>query len=85
MKKQIKWLLNTIVFIPNIPGTLILCGWAVYNIYKNTGWVEINMLNGKIPLTDDIKKYLLELYPKSTRIVIAVIFWANVAIITLMK
>lgn len=73
MKKLLK-----IVFIilPNLPLILGMYIYVIYNLFKETGFVELSMVDNW--LTEDIKKYVLEFFPAWFFNTTALIFWLSV-------
>lgn len=70
-----KKILKRLILIPNLPFILIFIGYIVYKIYKHTGIVEMELKSGEEMLTDELKKYIMERYPKHLQIFIAVFFY----------
>lgn len=61
--------------IPNIPLILMICIYVVSKIFKNTGIIEMSMLEGSSFLTSEIKEYLSKMFPKIIFESIALFFW----------
>ena len=63
------------IIIPNLPFITIIALYVLYKITKETGLVEIQMINSEDVLTDKIKKHILKLLPSVLMNCIALIFW----------
>lgn len=78
LKKSIEIGFKILRAIPNFPLWIILGVYTVYNIYKNSNIIELEIARDKGELlTDEIKNHLIELYPKWLSNSIALIFYLS--------
>ncbi len=78
--KYIKYVVNKIIIIPNIPFLLILAIYILINIFRNTSETELEFVSDKELLTDEIKDWVMKIYPKYLTFLIAIIFYISIII-----
>jgi len=62
--------------IPNIPLILFISIYVLYNLWKHTGIVEMNMQSSF--LTQEIKEHINIMFPKILFRINAFVFWTYV-------
>ena len=75
---MLKKIFNIIfIVLPNLPFTIIIAIYVVYNIYKHNNIVEIEISQdkGESLITDEIKEYIKKVYPTWLMVLVALYFW----------
>lgn len=76
VKKTLKFL----YILPNYPFYIIVAIFVAYKIYKETGLVEMTLVDPKDVVTEDIKTFIENNYPKHLGHGIAIFFYATLII-----
>jgi len=73
-----KILKGIFIGIPNIPLIIVILIYVLYNLFKHTGVVEMQMQTSF--LTKEIEEYLLEMFPRTLFVTTAIMFWSYILI-----
>jgi len=79
--KILKWIF---IGIPNIPLIIVVTIYVVYNIWKHTGIVEMQMQEDGDFLTKELKDHINKMFPKVLFRSIALCFWLYIISITIL-
>lgn len=76
----LKKVIKPFIILPNIPFIIALAIYVLVNIYKHTGFVEMEFIEDDDLMNDKIKDHINDIYPKHFRYAAALIFYTWVGV-----